>query len=138
MKQIQQDTALSPKFPPGSALAGFCADTLSWQEAAWWMIDSLHLDGKKCPHCGTPINDESRLVRWYQTERIKCSSCDRFFTSLTNTILHGSTLDPREMYLLRVLLELDVEPDTIASIVDVNKETVKRWRKRLYPESISA
>lgn len=138
MQQLQQDETVSPKPTTGSVLVSFCADMLSWSHAGQYMIDQLHLDGKLCPHCGTEITDEARLIRWYLTERIQCSSCRHFFTSLTNTVLHGSTLDPREFYLLKALLELNVDVDLIASVIAVNKETVKRWKKRLYPECISA
>lgn len=138
MQQLQQDTELLPKFAPRLALPHFNPSVLAWQEAGWWMIDSFHLDGKRCPHCQTEIADEVRLTRWYQTERIKCSGCGVFFTSLTGTPLHGSTLDPRELYLLQVLLELNVEAETIATIISVNKETVKRWRQRFGLESTSA
>ncbi|HBG07696.1 MAG: hypothetical protein A2075_09235 [Geobacteraceae bacterium GWC2_58_44] len=105
------------------------------------MIDQLHTDGKRCPHCGVEIVDEARLRRWYQVERIKCSSteCGRFYTSTTNTELSGSTLDPRELYLLKCLIEWGVSPTTIITIIPVNKETVGRWVKRFQAmEQLSA
>jgi transposase-like protein len=138
MQQLQDDAAALPQYRCGSALDRLHASSLDWKESAWPLIDALHLDGKRCPHCGTEIADEARLIRWYQTDRIKCSSCGAFYTSLTGTILHGSTLDPRELYLLQVLLELDVDAVRIASVLNVNRETVKRWKKRLYPERTSA
>ena len=114
---------------------------LEWSKTAHWMIDLLHSDGKRCPHCHVEIVDESRLQRWYQGERIKCSSaeCGRFYTSLTGTELSGSTLDPRELYLLKCLIEWQVPAATIVTVIPINRETVKRWEKRFQSmEQLSA
>jgi transposase-like protein len=132
MQQLQYDAADLQKVGIAKASAGFHSGKLVWAESAHWMIDQLHTDGKRCPHCGVEIADEARLRRWYLVERIKCSSadCGRFYTSTTNTELSGSTLDPRELYLLKCLIEWGVSPETIITIIPVNKETVVRWEKR--------
>mgnify|MGYP001340717988 CR=1 FL=1 len=116
---------------PAACLQDFCADSLSWAHVGRWVIDHLHPEGQRCPHCGAELVDEKRLERWYQCERIECKSCSRFFTSLTGTILQRSTLDPREVYLLAVLSALQVSREQIAEILDVHKDTVRNWQQRL-------
>ena len=141
MQQIQCDSEHVQKKGSSEAGARFNSGMLDWAQTAHWMIDQLHADGKRCPHCGIGIVDETRMQRWYQGERIKCSStdCGRFYTSLTNTELSGSTLDPRELYLLKCLIEWKVAPATIVTIIPINKETVARWEKRFQAmEQLSA
>jgi transposase-like protein len=142
MQQVQMDTAArSATTVPAKAVDAFHAGILDSKAATHWMIDFLHPDGKKCPYCHVEITDEVRLQRWYTGERIKCSSpdCGRFYTSRTNTGLDGSTLDARELFLLKVLIELDVPAAKIVSVVPINKETVSRWAQRFQAmESASA
>ena len=114
----------------GECLKVFSADMLAWHEAGRWMIDRLHPAGKVCPHCRAELLDDKRLERWYQCERIQCKDCGRFFTSLTGTILQSSQLDPREVYLLAVLSELDVPAAKIAAVIDVHKDTVRSWQQK--------
>lgn len=116
----------------GKCLAKFSADDLSWLGAGHWVIDQLHPTGQRCPHCQTELTDEKRLGRWYQCERIQCPNkgCGRFFTSLTGTILQASQLDPREIYLLAVLSELEVPPAKIAKVIAVHKDTVRSWQAK--------
>ena len=132
MQQIQCDAGPMREVGRTAAGALFNSEMLEWAKTAHWMIDQFHSDGKRCPHCGVEIADEARLQRWYRGERIKCSStgCGRFYTSLTNTVLSGSTLDPRELFLLKCLLEWGVAAGTIVTIIPINKETVERWKKR--------
>lgn len=142
MQQLQCDTASTPIVSGTSAIARLHADMLEWKESAHWMIDYLHrIDGKRCPYCGVEIVDEVRLQRWYQGERIKCSSseCGRFYTSRTNTELDGSTLDARELFLLKCLIEMKAPAASIITIIPINKETVERWAKRFQAmEQLSA
>jgi transposase-like protein len=111
-------------------LENFSADCLSWLTVGHWAIDQLHPEGQRCPECKTEIVDEKRMDRWYQCERIQCKSCGRFFTSLTGTILQASQLDPREIYLLAVLSELEVPAAKIASVIDIHKDTVRAWQQK--------
>ena len=142
MQQFQCDTTELPKPGIDKAGAEFHPGLLDWDVTARWMIDHLHrTDGKRCPHCHVEIVDEARLQRWYLGERIKCSSpeCGRFYTSRTNTDLDGSTLDARELFLLKCLLEWGVAVPMIVKIIPINKETVVRWEKRFQAwESLSA
>jgi transposase-like protein len=111
------------------------ADTLSWIGAGHWVIDQLHPGGRRCPHCQTEVTDDRRLERWYQCERIQCKSCRGFFTSLSGTILQRSQLDPRAVYLLAVLSELEVPAAKIAQVIDVHKDTVRNWQMKLQAQS---
>jgi len=111
-------------------LGNFSADCLSWVTVGRWVIDQLHPGGARCPHCKVEITDEKRVERWYQCERIQCKDCGRFFTSLTGTILQSSQLDPREIYLLAVLSELEVPAAKIAAVISVHKDTVRNWQQK--------
>lgn len=113
-----------------ACLKVFSADFLIWSEAGRWVINQLHPAGQKCPHCQEEITDDTRLERWYQCERIQCKACGRFFTSLTGTILQASQLDPREVYLLAVLTELEVPAAKIAAVIDIHKDTVRIWQRK--------
>jgi transposase-like protein len=141
MQQIQEDTVAPDHAHCASAVSSFHAGMLD-QSAARWIIDHLHhTDGKRCPYCSTAIIDDQRLQRWYREERIKCSSsaCGRFYTSRTGTDLEGSTLDAKELYLLKCLLELEVSAASIVKVIPINKETVSRWAQRFQSmEQLSA
>ena len=112
-------------------LRSYSADSLAWMGPGRWTIDQLHPDGQRCPHCSEEIRDEKRMDRWYQCERIQCKHCGHFFTSLTGTILQSSPLDPREVYLLAVLSELEVPAAKIATVIDVHKDTIRNWQMKL-------
>lgn len=116
---------------PAECLKDFSADSLSWDHVGRRVIDQLHPEGQRCPHCGVELVDEKRVDRWYQCERIECKSCGRFFTSLSGTILQSSPLDPREVYLLAVLSALQIPREQIADILSIHKDTVRNWQQRL-------
>uniref|UniRef100_A0A831U358 Transposase n=1 Tax=Geobacter metallireducens TaxID=28232 RepID=A0A831U358_GEOME len=110
--------------------AAFCADSLSWHHVGRWIIDRLNPGGPKCPKCGTGYNDETRLERWYQRERIRCTSCGHMHTSTSGTILANTTLEPRELFILLLTRERFTVAER-AKMLGMNPKTVRTWDAKL-------
>jgi DNA-binding CsgD family transcriptional regulator len=61
---------------------------------------------------------------------VKCKLCDKWFTALTDTFLSCAQLNYRQIYLLALLLAIHKDNQTIADIMQVSPETVRRWRRK--------
>jgi len=62
--------------------------------------------------------------------RFTCGSCGTQPRATKGTVLQDSPFTPKELFLLAVLIDLDVDDRQIARIVDVSKETVRTWREK--------
>lgn len=127
-------------FTPADALAAFSLDMINITNCAGFLVSKLHRDFPACPHCSAPIApvieeqrtplDENRLSRYRLLEQVRCPSCTRKITAATCTIIDGSKLDPREIYLLAVLLGLDIPVRKIADVLHLDPTTVRSWDKK--------
>ena len=65
-----------------------------------------------------------------QLGRVQCTICGRFFTGLSGTVLNKTGLEPAGYVLLCLLMSLGLGDQAIAVKLNVNRETVRRWRLR--------
>lgn len=121
------------KITPDDVHRIFTADFLDEGACRSWVLAKLHPSGARCPGCGTELQGEVALLRFWRAERLKCPihECGKFFTALTGTFLAGSHFSFQEIILLFLALKLDLRTRYIAAVVGVNPETVRQWRKRL-------
>lgn len=127
-------------FTPADALAAFGLDMIDTTDCTGWLVSMLHRDFPACPHCSSPIApvieekrtplDENRLSRYRLLEQVRCPACSRKITAATGTMIDGSKLDPREIYLLAVLLGLDIPTRQIADVLHLDPTTVRSWEKK--------
>ena len=94
-----------------------------------WILKRLHLSAERCPGCGEKI-PEKALPRFYEAERVKCSSCGKFFTALTGTFLSGCQLTFAEVIALAMFLSPDITDRKIAEVLSMSQANVRIWRSR--------
>jgi transposase-like protein len=94
------------------------------------LIERLHPQGPACPWCGMPLTSPRSRATFRQLGRVQCTICGRFFTALSGTTLNKTGLDPAGYVLLCLLLALGLGDQAIAGKLNVNRETVRRWRLR--------
>ncbi len=121
-------------FSPVEALEALSADFFDEQACRRWILKNLHPDGAHCPGCGAEIESEIMIKNFWETRRCQCQECGKWFTSLTNTILHGTQMDMRQIYLLAVLISLRVDDELIAKFCKISTGTVRLWKMRFMPE----
>ncbi|MEK6812724.1 MAG: hypothetical protein AABX86_01260 [Nanoarchaeota archaeon] len=117
-------------FTTADAFQSFSANFLNNEICTRWLINRLHPDGAVCPHCQTKIIDETTLDNFANMSRCKCKSCNKWFSATVGTILHNAHLEPAEVYLLAVLLELKIDIKTIAKILGVHPGSIKNWKMK--------
>ena len=113
-------------FSMAAAAEAFGAGMLKEDHCVRWIVSSLHPDNPCCPHCSVPVSVGAQ-TRFYQLEQIRCHACGKKFTAATGTLLCGSKLDARQIYLLAVLLFLEVPPARIAGVLRCHVDTVHNW-----------
>ena len=129
------NTATLGRDLPVLILSRFGADDLAWSEVCRWWVQHLHPGGPACPACSTHVTDDARLSRFREFAEIRCPACGKRFTAKTGTILDGSKLDPREVYLLAFLLALKLPTRQIADIIKCDPNTVRAWAARFEAHS---
>ena len=103
-------------------------ERLKFVEVSRWMVTRLHPSGIWCPACSADLGDSSsRWERWYQFEQVRCIECGKKFSASTGTMLEGSKLEPREIYLLAFYLWLKLPTRQIAELLGVDPGTVRNW-----------
>lgn len=114
------------------AVAGksFGLDMIGFSECCRWVISQLHPAGAFCPHCSAILTDGNRLEKFYRFEQIRCLECGTKFTAATGTMLNGSKLEVREIYLIAILSHLDVSVQKIASTLRIHVDTVHNWQAK--------
>jgi transposase-like protein len=117
-----------PHFSPAGAILALRPEMLNLDECRGWILRQIHQEGPQCLHCGaTDISADS----FFKGKRICCRVCGVWFTASTGTILAGSTLDYRAMYLLAVLIGMGQRDTEIAGRLGLNRKTVAEWRGKL-------
>ena len=117
--------------PPDLVLEAFGLELLDAAACRDWIMARTHPAGPACPWCGKPVSSPRLQATWQNLGRVQCRTCGRFFTGLTGTILSKTGLDCRGYVLLCLLLALGAGDQAIARKLGINRETVRRWRRRL-------
>ncbi len=104
---------------------------LDAEQATRWLVHRLHPHGPACPHCGCPVASPRRRATWEVLGRVKCTGCGRTFSAISRTPLSGSTLSPRAVLLMALLLLGGHDHKTVAARVGCDRSTVNRWRPLL-------
>lgn len=95
-----------------------------------FLIRRLHPAGPRCPDCGTsPTGLQSEAFN--AGGRVHCRSCGRWFSWRTGSILQGSTLDERQLYLVVFLTSAGCPVSTITEASGLPDRTVRDWQHRL-------
>lgn len=116
-------------FTPAEVAESFHYEQLKFAEVSRWLVTRLHPSGIWCPTCSADLgHSERRWQNWYALEQIRCNKCGKKFSAATGTILEGSKLEPREVYLLAFLLWLKIPTPRIADILKVDPATVRNWQ----------
>jgi transposase-like protein len=123
--EIMSDIAKSSQITE-SARQAFSADCLRKAVCLEWLATQLHPEGARCPGCGREV-DGKQLIRWKAFERLQCHGCGKFFTAITGTWMSGAKISPKQIFVLAVLIQMDVETPVIASAVGVSEVTVRFW-----------
>jgi transposase-like protein len=96
---------------------------------AWW-FQLLHPDGPRCPRCKSAVVD-GRVETFRDGGRVKCHSCDRWFTLRTGTPVQGMTADWRQLTTLTWLSFQGHSLADIARACRISDDTARRYLKRL-------
>lgn len=114
-------------FLPGDVARKFSADFLDDNACRRWILEKIY-DGMEiaCPKCSVLLT-KNRLQRFWLSERIRCQTCGKFFTALTDTFLQGCHLTFREIILLAIFLHFGIHHREIAYILKISAETVRLW-----------
>jgi len=96
-----------------------------------WLLQAIHAGWVVCPHCNQEIQSDRQRKAFRSLGRVCCKSCGRWFDSRTGTVLAGTTLSPREIILLALLLEVRIPVGEIAERLGLHETTVRDWRDRI-------
>jgi transposase-like protein len=128
--EVHENTAINYKpyvFSPEDVFRGFNADFLDEGKCRVWIMWLLHRDETICPGCGSPIAERT-LQSFWQCKRVRCDSCGKYFTALTDTFLSGCHFHFREIVLLSLLIALGVQDRQIATMLKISTENVRLWK----------
>ena len=115
---------------PDKVLQAFGPDFLDARLCRDWLLERLHPQGPACPWCGMALTSPRSRATFRQLGRVQCTICQKFFTGLSGTVLSKTGLEPQGYLLLCLLLALGLGDQAIAGKLNVNRETVRRWRLR--------
>jgi hypothetical protein len=122
-------TLRSGIFGINDVIHDFRADLLNEAACRDWVLKRLHPLGAYCPGCLQAIPEKS-LQRFWNSGRVKCYQCNKFFDARTGTFLSGCQLSYREVMLLAILLSPDITDKIIADILDMSSANVRLWRNK--------
>lgn len=130
MKDNSQDVQkVRGSFVPADVLDSFDVEFLDDDWCGTWILNKLHGNESRCPGCSADIH-ERQMRSFWDVKRIKCDSCGKYFTALTDTFLSGCHFDFREIVLLAFMLSLRVVDKQIAATLKISAENVRLWRHR--------
>lgn len=119
------------KISLGLTSAWFSASLLDCEACTVALLRALHPTGPACPHCGQELCTERQAQAFWSLQRVWCSNCGRGFNALKKTAFEGSKLDPRQILLFSLFLEVGADPAAMAKALGVSLETVRAWRTKL-------
>ena len=130
------------QFNPPVAGDWFGYELIKYSECSRWLVTQLHPAGMLCPSCSVDMASigrqheiERRREHWQALEQVRCPACGKKFTAATGTIIDGSKLEAREIYLLAVLLWLDVPARRIAEVLRIHPDTVRNWQLKFQAQA---
>ncbi len=116
---------------PARLLAGMVPALLDHDACLRWLLQEIHGGRCACPECGQDLESERQAGAFRSEKRVCCKSCGRWFDYRTGTILSATTLSPREIILLSMLLAVGTPVREVAERLDLHETTVRDWRERL-------
>ena len=96
-----------------------------------WLLQYFHGDGFACPHCDQEITSERQRDAFQGGKRVCCKGCGRWFDHRSGTVLAATTLAPRQILLLALLIGAGLSPREIADRLGLHESTVRDWRARM-------
>lgn len=128
----QSSTAADAEiFTPAEAADAFAPEFLDLERCRAWILNQIHKAGAFCPGCGSSIQDEQRLSRFWTGKRLSCPACGKKFTSLTGTFLSGSHMDFRGIFLMFLSFGRGWGTAETARRIGCDPATVRNWRKKI-------
>lgn len=124
-------TAGAKAFTPAEAAHAFDPEFLDLDACRGWILNRIHKNGAFCPGCGSSIQDEQRLIRFWSGKRLSCPSCGKKFTSLTGTFLSGSHMEFRALFLMFLSFGQGASTADMASRIGCDPATIRNWRKKI-------
>lgn len=93
-----------------------------------WLLQTLHGSTPVCPQCRRTVD---AIDSFRARKRVCCKGCGKFHDYRTGTILSGTTLSPRVVYVLALLLAIGQPVREIAERLGLHEGTVRDWRDRM-------
>lgn len=115
-------------FNPQAILNALSPDFFNEGKCREVILKILHPDGACCPECGATFESEAMIKNFWELRRCHCDACNKWFTAATGTILHGSQMSMRQVFILAILLSLGVKDEIIARACGISSGTVRLWR----------
>lgn len=116
---------------PGRLLAGMVPALLDHSACLQWLLQEIHGGRCACPECDRELDSERQAAAFRNEKRVCCKACGRWFDYRTGTILSATTLSPREIILLSMLLAVGMPVREVAERLELHETTVRDWRERL-------
>ena len=95
-----------------------------------FLVQQLHPDGGRCPHCGVSL-DGRQADSFASGGRICCNSCQRWFTWRSGTLFHRAALDDRQLFLLLMLTSLHCSLDDVSATCRLSLDEAYSWQRRI-------
>ncbi len=98
-----------------------------------WLLKQFHLDGLKCPRCGSR-EEEARTFRRTRRSGLmvsRCRQCDQTYSLSSGTVFEHRQLTPMQVVLLKRGVCKGEPTATLARELDLTRGTVHNIRKAL-------
>jgi transposase-like protein len=93
-----------------------------------WLIEELHPEGVKCPHCGEIQRSSHMIGLAYSLKRVICEGCKRKFSLFSGTIFEGTRLTARQLVTMLMCFRFRRGDQEISRMAKTSRTTVFRWR----------
>ena len=122
---------------PEALLQTISADLFDDAACRSWLLHYLHAGGSTCPECRQEITSERQLDSFRSGKRVCCKACGRWFDQRTGTVIACTTLGPRRILLLALLIAAGLTTREIGDRLQLHESTVRDWRDRLSHTGLS-
>ena len=123
---------------PGVALDVLAPEFLDADHVRADLLRRLHGDRAACPDCDRDIPTKKGISAFWEERAVRCGGCGRHFDARTGTMLEGTRLDCRTVWLLALLLRIGLPARQIADRLGLHETTVRDWRDRLSLGSLAS